>query len=84
MTPQPRILEEPPIPVEFRGETQQTNNHKIALSLPTKETSKKVDVKDIQKPVIPISNSEESAVTLSQQEELSVRGKAIKIVMKIR
>ncbi len=66
--PQPALLEEPPIPVglqiDFQSQQQQQQYPSIALVLPTNKS----DTTDNGKP------PEDVSTTLSQQEELSVKG----------
>lgn len=69
MIPQPTILEEPPVPVGFQVDLQsapQQPNPSIALVLPTK-----ADSTDSKKAA---AGAEDTLSTLSQQEELSVKG----------
>jgi len=66
--PQPTLLEEPPIPVGLQADLQSQQQQQypsIALVLPTNKS----DTTDNQKPV------EDVSTTLSQQEELSVKGR---------
>ena len=68
--PQPTLLEEPPIPVGLRAELEsQQNRPSVSLVLPTKAES--------QKPVLGLNSADDPSATLSQQEELSVKGKSI-------
>jgi hypothetical protein len=64
--PQPALLEEPPIPVglQIDFQSQQQQYPSIALVLPTNKS----DTTDNGKP------PEDVLTTLSQQEELSVKG----------
>ncbi len=64
--PQPALLEEPPIPVglQIDFQSQQQQYPSIALVLPTNKS----DTTDNGKP------PEDVSTTLSQQEELSVKG----------
>lgn len=67
--PQPSILEEPPIPVGFQVDlqpAQQQQQPSISLVLPTKSDS--IDSKKS------VAGAEDTLSTLSQQEELSVKG----------
>ena len=71
MIPQPTILEEPPVPVGLRTENQsQQHFPSISLTLPTK-----AEKNDNQKASLPLISSDDTGATLSQQEELSVRGR---------
>ena len=68
--PQPTILEEPPIPVGLQVDLQSPQpqqNASIALVMPTKSEST-----DSKKAA---AGAEDTLSTLSQQEELSVKGK---------
>jgi hypothetical protein len=69
--PQPTLLEEPPIPVGLKAELepQQQQYPSISLVLPSKS-----DSNDNQKSTSSSNNTEDSLATLSQQEELSVKG----------
>jgi hypothetical protein len=67
--PQPALLEEPPIPVGLKTDFEPPPPQQypsISLVLPTNDT---------QKPVLGLNNPEDSSATLSQQEELSVKGR---------
>lgn len=77
MIPQPSILEEPPIPVGLQLELQaqqKPSSHQqypsIALELP----NSKPNVDDNQKKASDAKPVEDVLTTLSQQEELSVKG----------
>lgn len=79
--PQPTILEEPPIPVGLRAELEpqptpaapaQQGYPSISLVLPKNSTST-----DNQKTAPSLSTGDDASATLSQQEELSVKGKII-------
>ncbi len=72
MIPQPTLLEEPPIPVGLKTDFEPPappppqQYPSISLVLPTN---------DKEKPVLGLNNAEDSSATLSQQEELSVKGR---------
>ncbi|CAF0838301.1 unnamed protein product [Adineta ricciae] len=64
--PQPTILEEPPIPVGLQIDSRNEQQYpSISLVLPTKSDSVDKELK----------NTEDTSSTLSQQEELSVKGR---------
>jgi hypothetical protein len=71
---QPSILEEPPIPVGLQvalePSPQQQQHTSIALVLPTNKS----ETTATKKSALDLSNAEDSSATLSQQEELSVKG----------
>jgi len=72
--PQPTILEEPPIPVGLREELQpEQNRASISLVLPT--PTSKADLKENKKTISDSAITDDTAATLSQQEELSVKGR---------
>ena len=82
--PQPALLEEPPIPVGLRAEfeSQQLQqqpppqqNASISLVLPTNKTSSKSEATDSKSTALALSSGDDSTATLSQQEELSVKGR---------
>jgi hypothetical protein len=71
--PQPAILEEPPIPVGFKAVSEpppQQQYPSISLVLPTNKS----ESTDNQQPTLGLNNADDSSATLSQQEELSVKG----------
>ena len=72
--PQPTILEEPPIPVglqvDLQPSQQQQQYPSIALVLP----SSKSETNGNQKTTADPKPSEDVSTTLSQQEELSIKG----------
>jgi len=77
--PQPTLLEEPPIPVGLRAELEpqptpavpaQQGYPSISLVLPKNSTST-----DNQKTAPSLSTGDDASATLSQQEELSVKGR---------
>ncbi len=76
--PQPTLLEEPPIPVGFQidlqPQQQQQQYPSISLVLPTNESSTKSATTENQKFVSDLKNTEDPTSSLSQQEELSVKG----------
>jgi hypothetical protein len=73
--PQPALLEEPPIPVGLVNEIQApTNNPSISLVLPTNTSLSKPEANDDQKVLLSLNNVDDPSATLSQQEELSVKG----------
>ncbi len=78
--PQPTLLEEPPIPVGFQidlqsqHQQQQQQYPSISLVLPTNESSTKSATTENQKFVSDLKNTEDPTSSLSQQEELSVKG----------
>jgi hypothetical protein len=76
--PQPTLLEEPPIPVglqlELQAQQQQQQYPSISLVLPTNESTSKTAAADAQKSMLGLNNGEDPSATLSQQEELSVKG----------
>jgi hypothetical protein len=68
--PQPSLLEEPPIPVGLKFDLEPQQQYpSISLVLPTKSEST-----DNQKTVSGSNNTDDTLATLSQQEELSVKG----------
>ncbi|CAF1556481.1 unnamed protein product [Adineta ricciae] len=73
--PQPTILEEPPIPVGLKAAlepaSQQQQYASIALVLPTDKTEANAN----KKSALELSNADDPSTTLSQQEELSVKGR---------
>jgi poly(U)-binding-splicing factor PUF60 len=80
--PPPALLEEPPIPIGLQAELQaqqqqqqQQQYPSISLVLPTHPSSSKSDTTDSQKTVEDSKNTEDKFTTLSQQEELSVKGR---------
>jgi hypothetical protein len=74
--PQPSILEEPPIPVGLQTEIQSQQQYpSISLVLPTSQSSNKSDTTESYKKVEDLKNPEDTLATLSQQEELSVKGR---------
>ncbi|UJR25434.1 hypothetical protein I4U23_006781 [Adineta vaga] len=74
--PQPILLEEPPIPVGLQVDFQSEQQYpSISLILPTNQSSTKSESKDIQKSSSDLKNSDDVSSTLSQQEELSVKGR---------
>jgi hypothetical protein len=71
--PQPTILEEPPIPVGLKIDLQSTQQQQypsIALVIPTNKS----DSNGNQKTTTDSKPSEDASATLSQQEELSIKG----------
>jgi poly(U)-binding-splicing factor PUF60 len=72
--PQPTILEEPPIPVGLKVDLQSTQQQQypsIALVIPTNKS----DSNGNQKTTTDSKPSEDASATLSQQEELSIKGR---------
>ena len=86
--PQPTILEEPPVPVglkvDLQPQQQQQQQHdqqqqqqypSISLVLPGKQSSNSSDTAESRKTILDLKNSDDPAATLSQQEELNVKGR---------
>ena len=77
MIPQPTLLEEPPIPVGLRAEletNQQQPYPSISLVLPKNAASSQAEAAEKQKNALALSSVDDASATLSQQEELSVKG----------
>lgn len=75
--PQPTLLEEPPIPVGLRAEletAQQQPYPSISLVLPKNAASSQAEAAEKQKNALALSSADDASATLSQQEELSVKG----------
>ncbi|CAF0808966.1 unnamed protein product [Rotaria sp. Silwood1] len=88
--PQPTLLEEPPIPVglkvDLQSQQQQQQQQQqqppqqqqypsISLVLPKNPSSNNLDITDSQKTVSDLKNTDDPLASLSQQEELSVKGR---------
>ncbi|CAF3511696.1 unnamed protein product [Rotaria sordida] len=87
--PQPTLLEEPPIPVGLKfdlqsqqqqqqqpsSQQQQQQYPSISLVLPRNQSSNSLDITDSQKTVSDLKNTDDPLASLSQQEELSVKGR---------
>ncbi|CAF2415162.1 unnamed protein product [Rotaria sp. Silwood2] len=72
LIPQPTTLEEPPIPVGLKPDLEPKQQYpSISLVLP----ANKSETTDNQKPSLALNIAEDSTVPLSQQEELSVKGR---------
>ncbi|CAM4748166.1 unnamed protein product [Rotaria magnacalcarata] len=87
--PQPILLEEPPIPVGFQvdlqsqqqqpqqqqQQQQQQQYPSISLVLPRNQSLTNLDITENRKTVADLKNADDPLASLSQQEELSVKGR---------
>ncbi|CAF4012106.1 unnamed protein product, partial [Rotaria magnacalcarata] len=72
LIPQPIILEEPPVPIGLKVDLEPKPQYpSISLVLPTNKS----ETTDNQKTILNLNNVEDPTATLSQQEELSVKGR---------
>ncbi|CAF4480475.1 unnamed protein product [Rotaria socialis] len=72
LIPQPTLLEEPPVPVGLKIDLEPKPQYpSISLVLPTNKS----ETTDNQKTILSLNNAEDPTATLSQQEELSVKGR---------
>ena len=82
--PQPTILEEPPIPVGLKNELESSKTQQypsISLVLPKASLSNKSETAEALKAGASLSNVDDASATLSQQEELSVKGKVFFVIL---
>ncbi|CAF0785665.1 unnamed protein product [Adineta steineri] len=83
--PPPTLLEEPPIPVGLQVDLQSQQQQQqqpeqqqypsISLVLPPTPSASKAEIAESKKKALELKNAEDNLSTLSQQEELSVKGR---------